>query len=115
MRYELNDHEWAAIKPMLPNKPRGVPRVNDRRVLNGIFWVLRSGAPCAVACRSSARSSGNFGARRAREAGGKVTWQPRRIENRRRRHVGSIVSLPLGALLRLALEHSVSGSTIRVG
>ena len=36
---------WAAIKPMLPNKPRGVPRVNDRRVLNGIFWVLRSGAP----------------------------------------------------------------------
>src|SRR5262249_29919343 len=34
-----------AIKPMLPNKPRGVPRVNDRRVLNGIFWVLGSGAP----------------------------------------------------------------------
>jgi transposase len=31
MRYELNDHEWAAIKPMLPNKPRGVPRVNDPR------------------------------------------------------------------------------------
>jgi transposase len=30
---------------MLPNKPRGVPRVNDRRVLNGIFWVLRSRAP----------------------------------------------------------------------
>jgi transposase len=30
---------------MLPNKPRGVRRVNDRRVLNGIFWVLRSGAP----------------------------------------------------------------------
>jgi transposase len=45
MRYELTDSEWAASKPMLPNKPRGVPRVNDRRVLNGIFWVLRSGAP----------------------------------------------------------------------
>jgi len=45
MRYELADYEWSAIKPMLPNKPRGVPRVNDRRVLNGIFWVLRSGAP----------------------------------------------------------------------
>ena len=45
MRYELTDHEWSAIKPMLPNKVRGVPRVNDRRVLNGIFWVLRSGAP----------------------------------------------------------------------
>jgi transposase len=45
MRYALTDHEWAAIRPMLPNKPRGVPRVNDCRVLNGIFWVLRSGAP----------------------------------------------------------------------
>jgi transposase len=43
--YELADHEWAAIKPMLSNKPRGVPRVNDRRIFNGIFWVLRSGAP----------------------------------------------------------------------
>jgi transposase len=42
MRYELTDHEWTTIKPMLPNKPRGVPRVNDRRVLNGIFWVSRS-------------------------------------------------------------------------
>ena len=41
----VSDYEWAAIKPVLPNKPRGVPRVNDRRVLNGIFWVLRSGAP----------------------------------------------------------------------
>jgi transposase len=40
MRYELIDYEWTAIKPFLPNKPRGVPRVNDRRVLNGIFWVL---------------------------------------------------------------------------
>jgi transposase len=45
MRYELTDYEWTAIKPMLRNKPRGVPRANDRRVLNGIFWVLRSGAP----------------------------------------------------------------------
>ena len=31
MRHEFTDHEWAAIKPMLPNKRRGVPRVNDRR------------------------------------------------------------------------------------
>jgi transposase len=45
MRYGLTNEEWAAIRPMLPNRPRGVPRVNDRRVLNGIFWILRSGAP----------------------------------------------------------------------
>jgi transposase len=44
MRYELSDDEWTAIKPILSNKPRSVRRVNDRRVLDGIFWVLRSGA-----------------------------------------------------------------------
>jgi transposase len=36
MRYELSDYDWSVIKPMLPNKPRGVARM-DRRVLNGIF------------------------------------------------------------------------------
>jgi transposase len=45
MSYDLTDCEWTAIKPMLPNKPRGVPRLNDRWVLNSIFWVFRSGAP----------------------------------------------------------------------
>ena len=45
MRYDLTDCEWSVIKPLLPNKSRGVERVDDRRVLNGIFWVLRSGAP----------------------------------------------------------------------
>jgi hypothetical protein len=44
MRYGLTDYEWAAVRPLLPNKPGGVPRVDDRRVVNGIFWVLRSGA-----------------------------------------------------------------------
>ena len=45
MRYELSDTEWRVLRVMLPNKSRGVARVDDRRVLNGIFWVLRSGAP----------------------------------------------------------------------
>ena len=44
-RYDLTDFEWKVIQPLLPNKPRGVKRVDDRRVLNGIFWVLRSGSP----------------------------------------------------------------------
>lgn len=44
-RYDLSEFEWRVIEPLLPNKPRGVPRVDDRRVLNGIFWVLRSGSP----------------------------------------------------------------------
>jgi len=46
-RYELTDFEWSIIEPLLPNKPRGVPRVDDRRVLNGIFWRLRTGSPWA--------------------------------------------------------------------
>jgi transposase len=45
MRYELSNQEWSIIRAMLPTKPRGIPRVDERRVLNGIFWVLRSGAP----------------------------------------------------------------------
>jgi hypothetical protein len=43
--YELTDHEWAAIKSMLPNKPRGVARVNDRRVLKGALGGTCPGQP----------------------------------------------------------------------
>ena len=32
MRYELTDLEWSAINPFLPNKPRGVPRMNDSEI-----------------------------------------------------------------------------------
>ena len=46
-RYNLTDFEWSVMEPLLPRKSRDVPRVDDRRVLNGIFWVLRSGAPWA--------------------------------------------------------------------
>jgi transposase len=46
-RYELTDFEWSIIEPLLPNKPRGVPRADDRKVLNGIFWRLRTGSPWA--------------------------------------------------------------------
>ena len=33
-RYDLSDAKWAVIAPLLPNKQRGVRRVDDRRVLN---------------------------------------------------------------------------------
>lgn len=29
-RYELTDFEWSIIGPFPPNKPRGVPRADDR-------------------------------------------------------------------------------------
>ena len=45
MRDALTDPEWSVVQPILPSKPRVTPRVDDRRVLNGIFRVLRSDAP----------------------------------------------------------------------
>jgi transposase len=44
-RFDLTDVEWSLIAPLLPNKPRGVPRQDDRRVLSGIFYILRTGSP----------------------------------------------------------------------
>jgi transposase len=46
-RYEITDFEWSIMLPLLPNKPRGVARVEDRKVLNGIYWRLRTGSPWA--------------------------------------------------------------------
>ncbi len=43
----MTDFEWSVIQPLLPTNVRGVKRVDDRRVLNGIFWRLRTGAPWA--------------------------------------------------------------------
>jgi transposase len=70
MRYELSDYEWSVIKPMLPNKPRGVQRVNDRR-------VLRSTTPTANHCQ--------YWAIPARPLSQRNRWQSgrwRRIGNR---------------------------------
>ncbi len=45
-RYELEDWEWEAIQPCLPKRKRmGRPPRDAREVLNGVFWILRAGAP----------------------------------------------------------------------
>jgi transposase len=44
MRFELTDEEWTAIKPMLLNKPRGVPPLNDRRVRQAVGGRDRFGS-----------------------------------------------------------------------
>ena len=46
-RSDMSDLEWEFIKCVLPNKVRGKKRVDDRRVINGIFYVLRTGIPWA--------------------------------------------------------------------
>ena len=51
-RYDITDAEWSVIQPVLPQKSRGVLRVDARRVLNGIFGG--AGHALANAARNSA-------------------------------------------------------------
>jgi len=44
-RFNLTDFERSVIQPLLPAKVRGVKRADDRKVLTGIFWRLRTGRP----------------------------------------------------------------------
>ncbi|MFJ2753609.1 transposase [Streptomyces sp. NPDC087297] len=43
-RHELSDLEWEALSGLLPRSSSGRPRSDDRRVLNGIVWKLRTGS-----------------------------------------------------------------------
>src|SRR3954447_25914218 len=49
MRYrgELSDQEWERLQPHLPpERPeKGRPNVEHRRIINGILWRERTGAP----------------------------------------------------------------------
>ena len=45
---ELSDKEWEIIEPLLPELPscpQGRPWRDNREVLDGPLWVLRTGAP----------------------------------------------------------------------
>ena len=39
----LSDGQWARLAPLLPTDVRGVARVDDRRVISGIIYVIRYG------------------------------------------------------------------------
>jgi transposase len=45
-RYELSDVQWRRIGPMLPGKAGDPGRTasDNRLFINGVLWVLRSGA-----------------------------------------------------------------------
>ena len=47
---ELTEKQWEVVKDLIPESPKrsdgkGRPRRSSRDVLNGILWVLRTGAP----------------------------------------------------------------------
>jgi transposase len=45
MEGDLREDQWELMAPQLPtHNTRGRPRADDRRTLNGILWVLHSGA-----------------------------------------------------------------------
>lgn len=45
MRFDLTEEEWRIIEPLLPPTRQGGERRDDRQVLDGIFYVLRTGIP----------------------------------------------------------------------
>lgn len=46
-RHELMDEQWELVKPLIPYEPArtGRPLRDPRQMLNGIFWILGTGAP----------------------------------------------------------------------
>ena len=45
MRYDLTDFEWSVIEPLLPMDRRGPKPKNNRQIINGMFYILRTGSP----------------------------------------------------------------------
>ena len=46
MRHQLSDDEWGLIEDMFPEAaPTGRPRRDPRELINGMFWILRTGSP----------------------------------------------------------------------
>jgi transposase len=44
-RHSLTDEQWAILEPLLVYPPIGRPPENERRTINGILWILKTGAP----------------------------------------------------------------------
>ena len=46
-RHELTDEQWALVEPLLPvsGACTGRPPKDPRVMLNGVFWILHTGAP----------------------------------------------------------------------
>jgi transposase len=42
-RHELTDQEWKLLAPLIPRAATGRPRVEDRQVINGMVYKIRTG------------------------------------------------------------------------
>jgi hypothetical protein len=55
---DLTDAQWAVLDPLFRPRRRsdgrGRPWRDTRAVLNGVLWILRTGAPCTI-CRVAIR------------------------------------------------------------
>lgn len=75
----VTDELWSIIQPILPveaSKPKGGrPRVNDRAVLSGILFVLRSGIPWEMLPEEMGCGSGMTCWRRLRDWQQAGVWE----------------------------------------
>jgi transposase len=46
-RHQLTDEQWTIVEPLIPSKHArtGRPPADRRQMLDGIMWILRTGAP----------------------------------------------------------------------
>lgn len=47
-RFDLIDFEWRVIEPLLPNKPRGVPRVSCSGCRSRLAAIILGAGPQAM-------------------------------------------------------------------
>ena len=76
----VSDELWELIEPLLPKKPRrfrypGRKRLDDRKVLTGILFVLRTGIPWEYLPQEMGCGSGVTCWRRLREWQQAGVWQ----------------------------------------
>lgn len=100
---DLSDKEWAFIQPILPSPaPTGRPRANDRKTINGILYVLRTG------CRWEDIPPERYGS-------GKTCWQ--RFNQWRKdgvwQKIASLLLLKLDQKRKLNLANAYLDTSIR--
>jgi transposase len=101
-RHELSDEEWAVIEPLLPTNSRGVKRVDDRRVINGILWTGSSWRDVSERCGPRTTLYNRFS--RWRQAG---VWD-QLLDAVSKRCAGDIVMIDSVIRDRAAIQNAIT-------